>query len=206
MASSSAGSVKCNNAEWLKSFSSSVTQAPEVASINGRASRQEAASNFVSALVRLLVFVLLAWTLFHTVLGVDRVSGSGMRPTMGDGDLVLTERPIAFGSDLLADDLVVWSKDGKSGIGRVVGLPGDTVEVTDDGQFLVNGSAQPSRSGETTEPQGGSGVQYPLTLGDGEWFVLGDGRGSAADSREVGPIGIDGVEGKVVACLRLRQI
>jgi signal peptidase I len=67
----------------------------------------------------------------------------------------------------------------------------------------VNGAEQPSPTGEVTLP-GSADVVYPLSLGDGQYFVLGDGRAQAVDSRELGPIGTNEVEGKVIALLRLR--
>ena len=126
-----------------------------------------------------------------------------MEPTSGDGDVALFDR---LNRDIAADDVLVYrSGEGEQLVGRVVALPGDTVEVTDDGTFEVNGSAQPSPTGEVTQP-GEDGPTYPLTLGDNEYFVLGDSRLQAVDSREVGTVGINEVEGKVIALLRLRGI
>lgn len=142
-------------------------------------------------------------TLLSLVFGVDLVRGAGMEPTMGDGDVVLFYR---LSSDLQADDLVFYDNgSGEQVIGRVVAQPGDTVEVTEEGEFLLNGTRQPSLQSEVTLP-GDSGPSYPLTLAEGEYFVLGDGRSDAVDSRELGPIGSDEVEGVVMALLRLRGI
>ena len=127
-----------------------------------------------------------------------------MDPTMGDGDAVLYFRPMG---SLAADDIVVYRGDsGEQQIGRVVALPGDAVEVTREGALMINGSEQPPVStGVVTLPSDG-GPSYPLTLGEGEYFVLGDGRTRAVDSRQLGPIGVNEVEGKVIALLRLRGI
>ena len=125
-----------------------------------------------------------------------------MEPTAGDGDLALTSRVV---QGLQADDVVVYQADGGQTVGRVTAQPGDTVEVTRDGELKINGATQPAEHGLKTLPQS-DGVSYPLTLGEGEYFVLADGRESAQDSRTYGPIGINEVEGKVVALLRLRGI
>lgn len=138
---------------------------------------------------------------FHFAFGVVRVSGSGMRPTAGDGDLALFAR---FEGAPKSDDVVAYETKGKVQLGRIVAQAGDTVEVTDDGELLINGSEQPEKFGQSTKP--GSGVSYPLKLGDGQYFILGDGRSTVTDSRILGPIGSTEVEGKVVAILRLRQI
>lgn len=167
-----------------------------------RRHRFEAFATARSACVKALIAVGVAAALVTWVFGVYRVTGNAMKPTAGDGDLALTYR--VFGA-LEADDVVVYRLGQAEAMGRVVAQPGDTVEVTDEGVFKVNGAAQPSLTLNATEPTSGD-VTYPLALGAGQYFVLADGRGQARDSREVGAIGIDEVEGKVIALLRLRQI
>ena len=143
----------------------------------------------------------MAAILLQTVFGLAIVRGGGMSPASGDGDVALTYR---LEQAYSANDVIVYRpQSGQQLIGRVVALPGD--EVTEDGTFKVNGSAQPSSNGQSTAPAE-SGPAYPLTLGEGQYFVLGDDRMQAVDSREVGAIGINVVEGKVVALLRVRGI
>ena len=141
--------------------------------------------------------------LFTWIFGLVVVQGNGMLPASGDGDVALIDR---LGRKLVADEIVVYrDADGEQHVGRVVALPGDKVEVTVDGNFEVNGSVQPSPTGDETKP-GSGGFRYPLTLGKDEYFVLGDSRLQAVDSRSTGPVGINEVEGKVIALLRLRGI
>lgn len=145
----------------------------------------------------------MAAVLLQTVFGLAIVRGGGMSPASGDGDVALTYR---LEQAYSANDVIAYrAQSGQQLIGRVVALPGDVVEVTEDGAFKVNGNAQPSSNGQSTAPAE-SGPAYPLTLGEGQYFVLGDDRMQAVDSREVGAIGINVVEGKVVALLRLRGI
>ena len=134
--------------------------------------------------------------------GVYRVTGNAMKPTAGDGDLALTYRVLGA---LEADDVVIYRVGQTEAMGRVVAQPGDTVEIASDGVLKVSGAVQPSLTGAATPPSGDA-VTYPLTLGEGQYFVLADARGNASDSRELGVIGNNEVEGKVIALLRLRQI
>lgn len=175
--------------------------APEVAVIRRRKARASAWATVRGAIARLVLVVAALVAVFHFAFGIVRVSGGGMRPTAGDGDLVLFAR---FEGAPKSDDVVAYEVKGKVQLGRIVAQAGDTVEVTDDGELLINGSEQPEKFGQSTKP--GSGVSYPLKLGDGQYFVLGDGRSTITDSRTLGPIGSTEVEGKVVAILRLRQI
>lgn len=187
---------------WLSEFAESVNLAPTAKAIARRKARRDARSTLTGAIAKLLVFALAIGVLFTWAFGLFRITGSGMEPTAGDGDLALTSRVV---QSLQADDVVVYQVDGGQTVGRVIAQPGDTVEVTQDGEIKINGALQPLEYGLKTFPQP-SGPSYPLTLGAGEFYVLAGGRGSARDSRTYGPIGISEVEGKVVALLRLRGI
>lgn len=178
-----------------------LASAPEAAVIRRRKARANAWSTARGAITRLVIVIAALVAVFHFAFGVVRVSGSGMRPTAGDGDLALFAR---FGGTPKSDDVVAYEADGKLQLGRIVAQAGDTVKVTDDGELLINGSEQPEKFGQSTTP--GSGVSYPLKLKDGQYFILGDGRSTVTDSRTLGPIGSTEVEGKVVAILRLRQL
>lgn len=151
---------------------------------------------------KVVAVAVVLWAVCTWIFGVATVQGNGMEPTAGDGDIAFFYRLVG---ELEADDVVVYESDSGQQVGRVVALPGDTVEVTDEGLLLVNGTTQPSLTGEATLP-GNSGIEYPLVLGENEYFVLGDGRTQAVDSREVGVLAIGEVQGKVVALLRLRSI
>ena len=176
---------------------------PEARVIERRAQGAEARRRAGAAAIKAICSAGMAAILLQTVFGLAIVRGGGMSPASGDGDVALTYR---LEQAYSANDVIVYrAQSGQQLIGRVVALPGDVVEVTEDGAFKVNGNAQPSSNGQSTAPAE-SGPAYPLTLGEGQYFVLGDDRMQAVDSREVGAIGINVVEGKVVALLRLRGI
>lgn len=176
-------------------------RSPVEQAIARRERRLLAVTTARAAAARLLVSGLVLWVLFTQVFGLLRVQGNSMRPTAGDGDLVLMSRR----SRVVSDDLVVYRTGNKLSLGRVVAQPGDVVEVTRSGDVKVNGNVQASVTQGST-PQGSLSGRYPVTLGDGEYFVLNDAREDTSDSREFGPIGTDGVEGRATALLRLRGI
>ena len=187
--------------EWIARFNDALLDAPTELVIGRRRQRYQAVATVRSGVFKLLVAVLAIWVLFTQVFGLMRVEGNAMRPTAGDGDLVLTTRFFTLASD----DLVVYQQDGREALGRVVGQPGDTVEITEDGDLKVNGNVQASVTQGSTS-QGSLGAQYPISLGDGEYFILNDARDNTSDSRESGPVGIGGIDGKAIALLRLRKI
>ena len=190
------------NGLTLQDVSSAVSYCPEVAVIEKRRARAEAWSTFRGTVVKALVFVAVIVAVFTWLFGLVRVQGNGMSPSVGDGDLALTTRVV---DELEANDVIAFEYDGDVLLGRVVALPGDTVEIRDDGTFAVNGVEQTSATAERTL-RGSADVSYPLTLGENQYFVLGDSRTQAKDSRDVGPVDISEVEGKVIAVLRLRGI
>ena len=82
-----------------------------------------------------------------------------------------------------------WWKDI---IKRVVAVPGDTVIIS-NGYLYVNGRESEYQFTTTT----GGRLSYPITLGENEYFCLGDNREHSADSRELGPIRKDIITYKV---------
>jgi signal peptidase I len=94
-----------------------------------------------------------------------------------------------------------WTQDPTPFIKRVIGLPGDRVEIKDDGKVYVNGVALD----EPYTYKNAAGVNEPTTtLTDqsswvvpaGELFVMGDHRQKSADSRAFGPIPESNVIGR----------
>ena len=87
-------------------------------------------------------------------------------------------------------------------LGRIAARGGDTVTVTDTGALIINGStvAEPDITTPTQPVEGGP--DYPVTLAEGELFLLCDARTTGADSRLYGPIPQRQVQGTAVAALR----
>jgi signal peptidase I len=78
---------------------------------------------------------------------------------------------------------------------RVVGVPGDTIELR--GPVLVRNSSVVEEPYLSAEPAYSVPNAGPLTLGAGEFFVLGDNRGNSNDSRYVGPLTSSAISGRV---------
>lgn len=151
-----------------------------------------------SVLVKAGVLLAAAYVMFGVVFGIAPMKGNDMRPIFGAGDLLLYYR---LETSCVRGDVVMIERDGSQYVGRIVGMPGDEVEVSDSILYL-NGSevVEPEIFYETPAFQGA--VEYPLVLGDNEYFVLGDSRESAKDSRYFGAVRSDEIRGKVISVLR----
>ena len=160
--------------------------------------------------LRLVILLAVIWVLFFQIVGLTHMPSGDMYPRVDAGDLVLFYR---LDKDVKAQDVVVLSKvtpdsEGKKElfISRVVAVAGDTVEITDDGRLIVNGNSMiESNIFYTTSPYEGY-TEYPLTLGQGQCFVLADSRRGGADSRYFGPVNQKDLLGTVITIVRRNNL
>lgn len=128
------------------------------------------------------------------------VAGTSMEPSLMAGDVVryVGFAPVRYG------DIVIFDAGDVYGlvVKRVVGLPGDTIEITVDGHLLRNGTLQ-EESNRVFDPLDNSGMRQ-ITVEEGALFVLGDNRASSVDSRDarIGQISRKSVRGVVTQVSR----
>ena len=112
--------------------------------------------------------------------------GESMEPTLKSGDKVLINRLIYEVKSPSYGDLIVFKPNGNQNahyhIKRVVGKPGDTVTIK-SGRVFVNGELL-NETVQTERMQDAGLAAEPITLGDDEYFVLGDNRNYSSDSRD----------------------
>lgn len=152
------------------------------------------------------VFVVLL--VLYAFYGFGRVSGPSMLPTLHGGDMVLLTKsyPQPRRGDIIFTEV---SERGRpvEVVKRVIGLPGDTVEIRADVAF-VNGVEEP-QLGQYVDPAGGDSVAA-YAIPEGSLYVMGDNRPDSEDSRYIGPVPLSGVMGRVVAVYapvyRMRRI
>lgn len=125
-----------------------------------------------------------------------------MYPRVRDGDVLLYYRMV---EDLHIGDVVVLEKDGEEYAGRIIAQTGDTVNIDDEGQLFINGAVQSEEIFYATFKKENK-IKYPLTINDGEYFILCDFRTNATDSREYGPVSREEIKGSVIAVFRRRGI
>jgi signal peptidase I len=107
--------------------------------------------------------------------------------------------------DYYIDDVVTFKINGTQRTARIVAMEGDVVELSTDGQLVVNGNVQSEEVFYSTEPLP-AGITYPYTVPEDSYFVLCDFRTASYDSRGYGAISRSDLEGKVITVLRRRGI
>lgn len=112
------------------------------------------------------------------------VSGKSMRPTLEDGDnLVVDKLSYRFREPKRYEVIVFPYKyeENTFFIKRIIGLPGETIQVK-DGYVYIDGELLGEDYGAEVMEDAGI-AQEPITLGEDEYFVLGDNRNHSTDSR-----------------------
>lgn len=130
------------------------------------------------------------------------VDGSSMEQSLYDGEQVLIEKVSRYFNGPERFDVVVFTKNHgtytKTYIKRVIGLPGETVQIIDS-RIYINGEELPESFGK--DPMDTAGIaSEPVQLGEDEFFVLGDNRRVSVDSRDraVGAVSMDELDGVVI--------
>jgi len=113
------------------------------------------------------------------------VVGVSMQPTLYNGEEILIDRFTYFLSSPEREDVIVFLPNGNSNshyyVKRVIGVPGDTV-VIENGIIYVNGEFYEDSKVYDKIEDGGI-AESGVTLGEDEFFVLGDNRNNSEDSR-----------------------
>jgi signal peptidase I len=161
--------------------------------------REEAVGELKTFFLRLALLAGLIIVIFGFVFGFAVMPDDSMKPGIGAGDLLFIYR---MENNYKSGDVIVYRTDDGKHVGRIVAKGGDTVEITEDQQLKVNGSIVIENDIYYKTPMYDSGVSYPVTLADNEFFVLGDQRENAEDSRWSGPVAGDEITGKVITIIR----
>lgn len=146
----------------------------------------------VYSLITVAAVAVLVATLWLPVL---QIYGHSMAPTLSEGEIVVTVK----NSDFKPGDVVAFYYNNKILVKRVIGNPGDWIEVDEDGRVRVNQIL-------LEEPYvqeyalGECDIEMPYQVPDGRIFVMGDNRATSVDSRSttVGCISEEEIVGKIV--------
>lgn len=154
-------------------------------------------------LLNCLIIVTVIWLMFGFVLGLMQAPNSDMSPNIKSGDLILYYR---LSREFNAQDIVAVKKNNDTYIGRIVAVPGDTVDITDAEKLVINGNTVIESNVYTSTPRYEGFVEYPVKLGDDEYFILCDRRNGGEDSRYYGSVTKAEIKGKVITIVRRNDL
>lgn len=168
-----------------------------VSDVKTRSRKRSAARTLISILVCVVIAVAAAILITHFVANHTTVEGNSMEPCLGNGDELivekvsyLTEKPERF-------DVVVFKfNENTNYIKRIIGLPGEKVRI-EEGKIYINDKAIFDEHANGVMEEAGI-AEKTVTLGNDEYFVLGDNRNASKDSRhkDVGTVKADQIIGK----------
>lgn len=153
-------------------------------------------------MLKILTIAVMFILVFTFLFGIGRSVDISMSPSIKDGDLVIFDR---LDKKYIKSDVLVLKFQGEVQTRRVIAVAGDEVDITEDG-LVINGSPQQEKDIKGKTFRYDTGVKFPLKVGEGEVFVLGDNRENSTDSRVYGSVKVKDTLGKVMTIIRRRGI
>lgn len=133
-------------------------------------------------IVALLTFLIITFVGQRT-----QVSGDSMNPMLHNGDSLIVDKISYRFHDPERFDIIVFPYEYKEKtyfIKRIIGLPGETVQIEKDGTILINGEELEESYGlEVIDEYNRGLAEDEIQLGEDEYFVMGDNRNNSEDSR-----------------------
>lgn len=136
--------------------------------------------------IYLLVVLVLTYLVITFVGQRTEVSGSSMETTLSDRDNLIVDKITYRFSDPKRFDIIVFPyqyEEDTYYIKRIIGMPGETVQIDGDGNIYINDELLEESYGMETIESPGRAYE-PITLEEDEYFVMGDNRNNSSDSRE----------------------
>lgn len=145
-----------------------------------------------------LVVIAAAVLISNLLLPILRIYGSSMSPTLVNGNIVTALR----GGSYERGDIVAFYYNDKILVKRIVGLPGEVIDIDEDGSVSVDG--EPLDEPYLDEKAlGECDIELPYQVPEGRYFVMGDNRSVSSDSRssQVGCIAEERIIGELIFTL-----
>ena len=143
----------------------------------------------------LVVVAATAVLISNLLLPILRIYGSSMTPTLVNGNIVAAVRNGTY----QRGDIIAFYYNNKILVKRVVGMPGEWVDMDDSGNVTIDG--EPLEEPYLTEKAlGECDIELPYQVPEGRYFVMGDHRSVSSDSRssQVGCVSEEQIVGKLL--------
>ncbi len=166
----------------------------------GNSKTKSILKEILSTSIYLLLVLCAAYFIVTYVGQRTQVSGSSMESTLSNDDHLIVDKISYRFKEPQRFDIIVFpfQYDRETYyIKRIIGLPGETVQIDYDGNIYIDGEILDESYGREVIQNPGRASE-PITLGDDEYFVMGDNRNNSSDSRDpsVGNIKREDIIGK----------
>ena len=157
---------------------------------------------FLNTAIYLLCVLGAVWLVITFVGQRTEVEGASMENTLHNGDNLIVDKLSYRFRDPERFDIIVFPFQYQTNtyyMKRIIGLPGETVQIMEDGSIYINGEKMEESYGrEVIQPETIGRAAEPIVLGEDEYFVMGDNRNNSSDSRTdiVGNIKREDIIGK----------
>ncbi len=152
-----------------------------------RSDKEKAVREILGWVVYIAIVICATYLIVNFVGQRTRVSGSSMLPTLCDSDNLIVDKISYRFRDPERFEVVVFpyrAMEETYYIKRIIGLPGETVQII-GGYIYIDGKKLDESYGLEVIDSDKYGIAAtPITLGEDEYFVMGDNRNASADSRE----------------------
>ena len=151
-----------------------------------------------------IVFLLLAvFILFVVVFGLKRMPNIAMSPIVNEGDLVMYSK---LGNEYAENDVVLYEKDGKSALSRIIAKEGQLVDVNNEGYITVDNVVVSKMPVTDNIEAAAQEMGLPYRVSGGMFYLLNDNYELKDDSRSFGAVYLKEFKGKVITVLKVRGI
>ena len=172
--------------------------------INRRTSSRDYVKILISTVSSLIVVAAIAVLIATFVLPVLRVTGNSMTPTLENGTVVVCKKT----TKLKRGDVIAFYYNNKLLLKRIIGIPGDVIDIKADGTVILNGM-ELEEDYIDSKSYGENNMTYPYQVPADRYFVMGDHRATSVDSRSstIGCVSEEVILGKVrVAVWPIKKI
>jgi signal peptidase I len=198
--------VEENKDKYMEENRKEIEPYNEVGDIKGADKKQNGKRKVLSILLDVIIYALIIYTCIYLiptyVIQRTIVDGPSMEDTLHNGDHLMVEK-ISYRLDQLNRfDIIVFYPHGRDSdeyyVKRIIGLPGETIQIIGS-DIYINGEVLKENYGKEPITYAGLAAE-PLTLGDDEYFVMGDNREVSLDSRyeEVGVVPKENIGGRAI--------
>lgn len=164
-------------------------------------------NDFIRIGISFLIALIVCFFVSSYVIQKTDVEGKSMEPALKKGDLLLIDKLFLNLKEPKRYDIVVFPAKNKKSvyyIKRIIGLPGEKIQIIGDSIYINNRILDESYGKEAMEEQTEGIALRPIVLKENEYFVLGDNRNHSIDSRnkEIGVIKKEALIGQAFFNLR----